>query len=636
MNRRSLCAISTMFKPMRGKTNATFIPHDPTFNETQIDYILISSRWATAVTDSKVKRGVSISRWGRKYDHGLVKCLFTSRLRTDKRPKQLDYSALKDVNTRNCYEDMVKATINEGVHDESDNSSSFRDLLNTVSNAAKATLPVRKPMSLRKRHVSDRTKQLYADRVNRYEKMTPMERKSAARTVRELCRNDYRDYISKVVSDIETADRSGNFREVSKLVRVLANKRSSSIMPCKDHSGNLITSSEQLLQAWNTFLEKKFAAPACDSGKSREATVSPEDHLSDDELDKSLFAMKPGKAPGWDVAPVELYQNSETARAELYRILRLIWDNEDIPVEMVKGIFIMFYKKKDRNCFANYRAICLLCHAYKLLSAVISRRMTHDLEDFLPDSQAGFRPARGTRDNVCILKWTIKMVLREAREVVITFIDYSAAFDTESYLFLDEALRSAGISIKIRRMIQCIYRVAKGCVRISKADGTFEYSDIFDISRGVFQGDIFSPVAFVVALWRIFKLYDRPNAGITLGSEPYAVHVSDLAYADDAGLVDEDAQRSSDRLSSIASGSTNDAAMSVSLDKTKAMHIHKRDTISATTKTEIVEMKFSHKCNKCMRTFPTRHGLECMKAVGAGERKTVLALDRLLTRQCNE
>ena len=34
------------------------------------------------------------------------------------------------------------------------------------------------------------------------------------------------------------------------------------------------------------------------------------------------------------------------------------------------------------------------------------------------------------------------MVLREAREVVITFIDYSAAFDTESHLFLDEALRS--------------------------------------------------------------------------------------------------------------------------------------------------------------------------------------------------
>ena len=71
--------------------------------------------------------------------------------------------------------------------------------------------------------------------------MTPLERKSATR---DSCRNDYRDYISRVVGDMEAADRSDNFREVSRLVKVLVNKRSSSIMPSKDHSGNLITSSE--------------------------------------------------------------------------------------------------------------------------------------------------------------------------------------------------------------------------------------------------------------------------------------------------------------------------------------------------------------------------------------------------------
>ena len=110
----------------------------------------------------------------------------------------------------------------------------------------------------------------------------------------------------------------------------------------------------------------------------------------------------------------------------------------------------MFYKKKDRNSYGNYRAICLLCHAYKLLSAVISRRMHLDLENVLPDSQAGFRQARGTRDNISILKWTIKIVLREGREAVIAFIDYTAAFDSESHLFLDEALSSAWVSIKVR------------------------------------------------------------------------------------------------------------------------------------------------------------------------------------------
>ena len=44
---------------------------------------------------------------------------------------------------------------------------------------------------------------------------------------------------------------------------------------------------------------------------------------------------------------------------------------------------------------ANYPAICLLCHSYKLLSAVVARRLMAVLEDRLPDTQAGFRPARG-------------------------------------------------------------------------------------------------------------------------------------------------------------------------------------------------------------------------------------------------
>ena len=60
------------------------------------------------------------------------------------------------------------------------------------------------------------------------------------------------------------------------------------------------------------------------------------------------------------------------------------------------------------------------------------------------NTQAGFRPARGCRDNVCALRWFIGMVLREGRKAVVTLIDYSAAFDTESQLFLDSALAEAG------------------------------------------------------------------------------------------------------------------------------------------------------------------------------------------------
>ena len=130
------------------------------------------------------------------------------------------------------------------------------------------------------------------------------------------------------------------------------------------------------------------------------------------------------------------------------------------------------------------------------------------------------------------------MIFKELQ--VTTYIDYTAAFDTESHLCLDEALSAAGVSVKIRQMIQAIYRVAQGCVRITTADGNSEFSDVFDIDRGVLQGDIFSPVAFIAGLWRIFSVHDKPGAGISLGSAPYSVHISDLAFADDAALIDQD------------------------------------------------------------------------------------------------
>ena len=232
----------------------------------------------------------------------------------------------------------------------------------------------------------------------------------------------------------------------------------------------------------------------------------------------------------------------------------MIWDTEIVPPELVKGIFMMLYKKKDRDDFSNYRALCLLCHAYKLLSAVIARRLHLELEHVLPDTQAGFRPARGTCDNVCILRWSISMILRESRKAVVTFIDYSAVFDTERQIFLDEALSSAGVFIKLRRVIQAIFKAASGCVQTRNADGSVSFSEQFDISRGVLQGDIFSAVAFIVGLWRIFVLHDLPGAGVTVGKTPYEVTISDLEYADDAGLLDDDTPEASDRSRRYRSG----------------------------------------------------------------------------------
>jgi len=333
-----------------------------------------------------------------------------------------------------------------------------------------------------------------------------------------------------------------------------------------------------------------------------------EDIVSWEEFEECVAALRTGRAAGSDEIPIEAYLASPSAKRELYEVLCLIWKTENIPVELVRALFIMLYKKGSQDNFSNYRAIGLLCHSYKVLSVLVLRRMQDALEQRLPDTQAGFRKARGCRDNVLILKHLMSEVLRAGEEALITFIDYTAAFDSLSHRFLDESLAEANVSPKVRRIIQAIYSSASGVVRIRDASGENVFSGPFSIDRGAIQGDIYSPPAFTIGLDSIFRRHDIICEGV--GGPPLNVPpIAKLEYADDVGLANKKAAEASARLSALSTGGSVDACLDVSMKKTKSMPVRTYEPVTATTEAEVIALKFQHKCLACNRTFPTRRGL---------------------------
>ena len=387
-------------------------------------------------------------------------------------------------------------------------------------------------------------------------------------------------------------------------------------MPSKSSNGTPFTSVEQLLEAWEDFLGQKFACadrPGAAYTPDIEERLPAEDEVTFKEFDECVKALRSGRAPGWDGVPIEVYLSSDAAKQELYELVCLIWRTEIIPEDLVHALFIMLYKKGSRDDFANYRAIGLLCHSYKVLSVIILRRMQPALEERLPDSQAGFRKARGCRDNVLILKTIINEVIKAGQEAVVTFIDYTADFDSVSHRFLDESLAEAKVSPKVRRMIRAIYTSTSGAVRLQLPSGQQVCSECFYIRRGAIQGDIYSPPSFTLALDRIFRRYDRRCEGIG-GAPLKCPAVSKLEYADDAGLLNKNTEDASIRLSSLSEGGSREACLEVSLKKTKAMPIRKYEPVSDTTEEEIIAMKLKHKCTACERTFPTQKGLNIHRA----------------------
>ena len=92
--------------------------------------------------------------------------------------------------------------------------------------------------------------------------------------------------------------------------------------------------------------------------------------------------------------------------------------------------------------------------------------------------------------------------------MVLTFIDYSAAFDSVGHKFLDFALGQAKADPKTRAIFRAIYGSATAKTRVKGVDGKKVFSEKFPVRRGVIQGDITSPMYFIIALEAILRIYE--------------------------------------------------------------------------------------------------------------------------------
>ena len=353
-----------------------------------------------------------------------------------------------------------------------------------------------------------------------------------------------------------------------------------------------------------------------------------------------------------DGIPIEVFKASRVAREMLFELVKTIWKEEEVPEELVVGLFITIFKNKgSSNDFTKYRFICLLNHAFKLLSSYLLRQFMAVVDSTLPETQAGFRKFRSTRDNIFVLAELIDEVLMAGNRMVVVFIDFVSAFDTVSHHFLDEAMGEAELKLeeegrfeevavlrKCRAVFRSIYARASGCIRHTDSAGNQVFSSRFQLCRGVVQGDIFSPAAFIFALAVIMRRHGENSAAAlprsgeaTLevklmelvegrervdGKSLLRAVVESLEYADDAALLQESAAEAEERVTRLAVGAELDADMEISKPKTECLHVSQQSAVSpvrpeqykAAAAGKGAVLKF--KCEFCSDGFDTHQGLE--------------------------
>ena len=133
------------------------------------------------------------------------------------------------------------------------------------------------------------------------------------------------------------------------------------------------------------------------------------------------------KASGGDGIPVELFQILEDDAVkvlqsicqQIWKTAVTTWKTQQWPPgkavlfqDWKRSVFIPIPKKSNAKQCSNYCIIALISHSSKVLLKILQARLQQYMNRELPCVQAGFKKARGTRDQIANICW----IIEKARE----------------------------------------------------------------------------------------------------------------------------------------------------------------------------------------------------------------------------
>jgi hypothetical protein len=183
-------------------------------------------------------------------------------------------------------------------------------------------------------------------------------------------------------------------------------------------------------------------------------------------------------------------------------------------------------KRKSVRVSDNYRGIALSSAIGKLFDWVILQRSKSVFKTL--DLQFGYKQGHSTSQCTFVVNETIQYYLNRGSSVHTLLLDASKAFDCVNYIKLFYALLDKGICPIVARFLAQLYTLQK--IRIKWSD---YYSEPCNVSNGVKQGGVLSPILFCVYTDELLLRLQKSGFGCYIGH----IFFGAFAYADDVILL---------------------------------------------------------------------------------------------------
>lgn len=222
-----------------------------------------------------------------------------------------------------------------------------------------------------------------------------------------------------------------------------------------------------------------------------------EGQITKEECFLALSKMQNNKSPGQDGLPKEFYVKVFPIIGEKFvEMVNSCLAGSTLSPSQRHGLITLICKNTDRSeSLSNWRPISLLNVDYKIVSKVLSRRLSGVLEFLVNIDQTCAVPGRSILDNVHLLRNLIDYVDQKDLPCALISLDQSKAFDRVSHKYLFKTLKAYGFGPQFISWVQLLYTDITSSVLVNGYQ-----SEPFGVHRSVRQGCSLSPLLYVLCI----------------------------------------------------------------------------------------------------------------------------------------
>ncbi|UYV66781.1 K02A2.6-like, partial [Cordylochernes scorpioides] len=305
-----------------------------------------------------------------------------------------------------------------------------------------------------------------------------------------------------IAAQLEASSIRADYPSLRDLARAIHLRRPVSVI--KDDDDNVIEGPELRRKAYAIF-QPRFARPTSDPAAGAaficKSMITPISELGEEdplqrpeicpsEIAAAIRRLPRGKAPGWDGLPCELLAAFEDLFAEaLARVFAASRLRGALPPSTRRSSICLVPKARGGRGLEEYRPIALPSADYRVLAAILHRRLKPHLRALVPDCQTYAVPGRSPSWNIAKVTDAVEETTAMGSPLAVMGVDLESAFDSLDRGFLESLMTSLRLPPAFMGWINILYAGADATIRAGGSHTT-AYPLLNGLRQGCASGEL--------------------------------------------------------------------------------------------------------------------------------------------------